>query len=176
MTARNYITLFACLFLVSCGAADNAADNSAGANPGNADPTMHVEQDNEALLSIALDAQENLHIFFRHLQRPSPGERDFRIKYPFEADTSSGFYREQIWLDDITFSNGIFSGTVINTPFFTQGIAKGDRTAFDPDGISDWMFMRKDKIIGGLSIKYLLELISAEDRSEQQADILKMFE
>jgi uncharacterized protein YegJ (DUF2314 family) len=139
-------------------------------------PTIHLNQDDEELVHIAESARDTLPIFFRHLLRPGEGQGGFRLKYPFRADSDSGFSMEQLWLEDIRFKDGVYYGLITNTPFYISAIKKGDIVSFSAGDITDWMYTDKEKIIGGLSIKYLLEQIPEHERSEEQRIVLKMFE
>ncbi|MDR0569476.1 MAG: DUF2314 domain-containing protein [Spirochaetaceae bacterium] len=124
-----------------------------------ADPTIHRSQDDEVLQAISLEAQETFPEFMEKLLNPASGERDFLVKCLFEADPGSGFSHELLWLEDIALEDGQYSGVAANTPYYISRIAIGDRVSFDAAGIGDWMYRRDGKIIGGRSIKYLIEQI-----------------
>jgi uncharacterized protein YegJ (DUF2314 family) len=141
-----------------------------------ASPTQHRDQDDPELARIAQSARETLPVFFRRLQSPLPGDGNFRIKYPLRADSRSGFSREQVWLSEIRFRDGVYSGVLDHSPYYVSGPAGGERIAFNVEEITDWMFTREGKITGGFSIKYLLEQIPEHERDEEQRRILGMFE
>ena len=135
--------------------------------------TLHMDQDDEELAQIAIQALDTLPDFFRRLLRPGKDENNFMVKYPFKADRYSGFNMEQLWLSNIRFKDGIYYGTVANTPFYVSAIKKGDTVTFNAGDITDWMYTSGDKIIGGHSIKHLLEQIP--EHSEEQQRIMEMF-
>jgi uncharacterized protein YegJ (DUF2314 family) len=135
--------------------------------------TMQVEQIDEEILQIAEDARNTLPSFFRHLNRPGAGEEQFCVKYPFAADNDGGI--EQVWLTSIYFKNGYYYGVLASSPILISGIKKGDKVTFEADNITDWMYMRNDRIIGGYSIKYLLEKIPDNQRSDREFKLLQMF-
>jgi uncharacterized protein YegJ (DUF2314 family) len=134
---------------------------------------MQVEQDDEEILQIADDARNTLPGFFRHLNRPGAGEKQFCVKYPFATDDNSGM--EQMWLTGIYFKNGVYFGVLASSPRQLSGKKKGDTVIFEADGITDWMYIRGDKIIGGYSIKYLLEKIPPNQRNDREHKLLQMF-
>jgi uncharacterized protein YegJ (DUF2314 family) len=134
------------------------------------------DQTGEALLQIAENARETLPDFFRRLFRAAKNESGFRIKCPFRADSGSGFSTEQLWLSDIGFRDGTYYGILDSTPLHIAGMRRGDTISFSADEITDWMYIRRGKIIGGHSIKYLLEQIPEEQRNEEQRGILAMFD
>jgi uncharacterized protein YegJ (DUF2314 family) len=143
---------------------------------GEADPTQHRDQADEGLALIAENARNTLPVFFRRLQSPLRGDGNFRIKYALKTGSGSAFGREQVWLSDIRYRDGNYSGVLVNAPYYIPGLARGDRIDFNIEEVTDWMFTREGKITGGLSIKYLLEQIPEHERDEEQRRILKMFE
>jgi uncharacterized protein YegJ (DUF2314 family) len=140
-----------------------------------ADPTRHQARDDPELARIAEDARDTLPVFFRRLQRPRSGDGNFRIKYALKADPRSGFGREQVWLSDIRFQDGRYSGMLANTPYYVPGLSRGDWVTIDTEEITDWMFTREGKITGGRSIRFLLEQIPEHERDEEQRRVLEMF-
>ena len=138
--------------------------------------TMQMEQSDTELLQIAEDSRDTLSSFFRYLARAGSDEHSFCIKYPFAADSGSGIGMEHVWLTGIQYKNGVYSGTIATTPIYLGSMKKGDTVTFSADSVSDWMYIRGGKIIGGYSIKYLLEQIPEDRRSEEQRIILGMFE
>jgi uncharacterized protein YegJ (DUF2314 family) len=127
---------------------------------------LPVEDEGEELAQIAEAARESFPRFVRRLQSPGPGETSFRVKYRFAAEEGSGFRDEYLWLSDIGFEQGSYYGFVANQPYYAGNLKTGDRVNFFAEDISDWMFYRDGKIVGGLSIKYLIEVIPPLDREE----------
>jgi uncharacterized protein YegJ (DUF2314 family) len=135
---------------------------------------MQAEQTDEKILQIAEDARNTLPGFFRQLTRANAKEEHFSIKYPFTADDGSGVNMEQVWLTGIHFKNGIYYGFLASAPRHLSGMKKGDKVMFDTDTITDWMYVRGGRIIGGDSIKYLLEKIPEDQRSDEERELLRM--
>ncbi|MDR0495193.1 MAG: DUF2314 domain-containing protein [Treponema sp.] len=129
---------------------------------------------NEKMLQIAEDARDTLSGFFRHLNRVNAEEGHFCVKYPFAADDDNGTNREQIWLTGIHFKNGIYYGFLANSPRHLAGMKKGDKVIFDMDNITDWLYVRNGKIIGGDSMKYLLEQVPQNQLSGNEHKLLRM--
>jgi uncharacterized protein YegJ (DUF2314 family) len=138
--------------------------------------TRRTHFGDEALERIARDARERLPLFLEHLRHPRKGEGQFSVKYPFAADSGSGFFREYLWLGDIVLRRGVYYGKILNRPYHTGGLETGMEVPFSLEGIADWMYMKNGKISGGLSIKYLIEEIPPLDREEELNRILALFE
>jgi len=138
---------------------------------------MPVYQDDMEIARIAEDARNTLPVFFRYLTTSGTGAhagKDCYVKCPFLADEDSGVDKEQIWLTGIQFSNGKYFGVLVNAPRHLSGMKRGDRVIFDMDAITDWMYVRGGQIIGGESIKYLLEKIPEDRRNDKEQELLKM--
>jgi uncharacterized protein YegJ (DUF2314 family) len=138
---------------------------------------MPVYQDDMEIVRIAEDARNSLPVFFRYLTRSGAGANagnDCYVKYPFLSVQDSGVDREQIWLTGIQFSNGKYFGILANAPRHLSGMKRGDRVIFDMDAITDWMYIQSGKIIGGESIKYLLEKTPESQRSDRERELLRM--
>jgi len=134
---------------------------------------MQVYQDDGEIARIAEDARNTLTVFFRYLTRAG-SSNDCYVKYPFLADDDSVVDREQVWLTNIQFSNGRYFGVLTSTPRYLGGMKKGDRVIFDMEAITDWMYVRDGKIIGGESIKYLVEKIPEDQRNDRNRELLHM--
>ena len=134
---------------------------------------MQVYQDDMEIARIAEDARNTLPDFFRYLTRADSG-KDCYVKYPFMADDDSGLNGEQIWLTGIQFRNGRYFGVLANAPRHLSGMKRGDRVIFEMDAITDWMYVRGGKIIGGESIKYLLEKVPENQRNDRERELLRM--
>ena len=137
--------------------------------------TMFTDKYDPDIILIEDNAQNSLSTFFRNLNRANYGDRNFFVKYPFLADTGSGIRVEQLWLTGIHYENGNYYGTLANSPMNISNLKKDDKVIFSTDSVTDWMYVHNGKIIGGQSIKYLLENIPEEQRNNQQRKILQMF-
>ena len=143
---------------------------------------MLIDQADGELAQIAEDARDTLPGFFWHLARARAGEKQFYIKYPFPADdetgvsATGGVVTEQIWLTGIHFKNNRYYGQLTSVPMHLSGMKPGDTVIFEADDITDWMFVRSGRIIGGLSVKYLLEKIPEDQRSDGEQNLLRMFD
>ena len=128
------------------------------------------------ILQIAQDARSTLPVFFRLMARAGAAGSSYCVKYPLPASDTSGYCSEQVWLSGISFKDGTYYGTLAGIPLYQEGLKKGDTIPFSADSVTDWMYIQNGKITGGESIKYLLEKIPENSRSQEQQKILEMFE
>jgi uncharacterized protein YegJ (DUF2314 family) len=130
----------------------------------------------EELNQIIRQARETLPEFIEKINNPGSDEGNFQVKYPFPADPGSGFSYEHIWLRDIRLQDGVYYGTISNQPYHCDGLVLDGEVPFLIENISDWMYTRGEKIIGGRSIKFLIESIPDPDRSAETAAYYEKFQ
>ena len=76
---------------------------------------------------------------------------------------------EHIWLTDVKkLSDGNYSGQFANDPSELPG-SIGDQVEFKQIDISDWMFMRNEKVVGGETIKAILKFMPEEEAEAMRA-------
>jgi len=150
---------------------------------GRPSPVLEIGRNDKEIEKITENARRALPVFFRNLARPEAGAGSFFVKYPLTASGDDGGgdapngATEQVWLGGIRFKDGRYYGVLANnTAGPSAGKKKGDTIVFDPDMITDWMYVQNGKIAGGRSIKYLLEKIPEDERSAEQRKILRMFD
>jgi uncharacterized protein YegJ (DUF2314 family) len=173
---RFFLFPLAALILLSCEAAGRQVLRWFPSGGPSSDPTFHLDRDNPELRRIAEEARDTLPVFIRRLQSPLEGDGNFRIKCPLETGKGGAFGREQLWLENIGFRNGAYHGTLANVPFYVPALKAGDIVTFEIDDITDWMYTRHGTIVGGRSIKYLLDQIPEHERDDEQRAVLAMFE
>jgi len=161
----KYIILCVVILFFSCDKSATDASRS---------PTTEIEQSDKEIGRIAENARNALPTFFRNLARPEAGANNFFVKYTLTADDSSS--TEQVWLGNVRVKDGICYGVLANSTNLLNSKKKGSTIVIDTDKITDWMYIQDGKIIGGRSIKYLLEKIPETQRSKDQRKILKMFD
>jgi len=164
--------LFSLLFAISYPSC-NMSNRNASLQPS---PTIEIGQGDKEIERIADNARRALPIFFRNLSMPENGANNFYVKYLLSSDDGGvePKVREQVWLGNIRLKNNTYYGTLANTT--SSPVGKNKDVIIDTDKITDWMYIQDGKIMGGQSIKYLLEKIPEDQRSEDQRRILRMFE
>lgn len=75
---------------------------------------------------------------------------------------------EHFWITDVQFADGVFVGKIGNDPGVVKNVSFGQTWTVKKEEISDWMFVRGDRIHGGYTIDPLLP-----SWSKEQADALR---
>ncbi len=78
----------------------------------------------------------------------------FSVKHPFPTD-SGGI--EHIWVQDPTYANGKFTGTLAVEPVDIKGLKTGQIVDVPKDEISDWIIQDGKTTRGGFTVKVLLD-------------------
>jgi len=138
------------------------------------DTVSAVADDDAAMNAIIAEARATVGSFLAELKAPAADESFFSVKYPFKTDEGSETKVEHIWLGDIAEENGKFFGIVGNDPFYIKGMKNGDRVEFDIASISDWMYYKGARIVGGKSMKYILE--NTKNLTEDEKKFLDSFD
>jgi len=122
---------------------------------------MVDDKDPEMIAAIA-EARAHVNEFVVALKAPQPGDRSFGIK----AALRDGQQVEHVWIDDVVYDGSAFSGTLGNDPELVKGHSLGESVRVVPGEISDWMYVRQDRLVGGYSIRLLRRRLTASERTE----------
>jgi len=109
-------------------------------------------------------ARETLDSFWKHYRKPGKEEKDFMLKVKIED--SNGI--EHFWCGNITIKNGAVYGDLWNYPEVVKSVKYGDSIRIDPENISDWMYYRSGRIVGGYTIRVLLKYLDDEERARYE--------
>lgn len=116
------------------------------------DPVTMVESDDPEMAAAEAKARETLDDFIAALQNPKPNQSDFGVKYAFsEGDTF-----EHMWITELTYANGEFSGVLGNDPALVKNIKNGDSVTIKRADVEDWLYFEGEDLIGGYTAKLLM--------------------
>ena len=163
---------FACTFLglcllpSLCGCRKPVQNNDHSVKrPGEPDVISVGENDKE--MNEAIDvARSTVDDFIKHLKEPVKGESLFAVKKKYEDRGKV----EHMWLNFVTFDGTAFRGKVGNEPLDVYNVQLGDPATVAPKDISDWMFVRDGKLVGGYSIRLLYNRASPEEKKKMDAE------
>lgn len=121
-----------------------------------------VRSEHAAMQEAVTKARKTVGQFIGALQHPSPGESDFEVKKPFVEEGNV----EHIWLSDVTFARGRFQGKVDNEPGKIRGLKAGQVVSVNFDEISDWVYIKNGKLIGGYTIRAHYNELTPHEKKE----------
>ena len=130
-------------------------------------PVIDVRTADMEMNAAIARARDTLPTFWASYDAPKPTESGHSLKVRFPTHRNSG---EHIWIAEVKkLGGGRYSGVFGNTPRDLPGKKAGDATEFTEADISDWMFMRNGKIVGGETIKPLLKSMPKADADALRA-------
>jgi uncharacterized protein YegJ (DUF2314 family) len=135
------VIILACLSLFGCGQSKLSDD----------DPTTFVSADDKLMNQAITEARQTVDEFIHKLQNPANDESDFSIKIPIKENGSV----EHFWLVNISYVDGVFSGTINNDPEIIHTVKNGQTYKAKKEEISDWLYMKSDKMIGNKTLHAL---------------------
>jgi uncharacterized protein YegJ (DUF2314 family) len=89
--------------------------------------------------------------------------RDGYDEQEMEAAIKDRGETEHFWLTDVTYRDGSFEGLIGNDPGIVTNVKFGQKWTLKKVEISDWMFMRDEKMHGNYTLRPLLRTMRKED-------------
>ena len=129
------------------------------------DKTIVYRAGDPEMAAAVEKARQTLPDFWRMFAAPEGDVGQFALKVAV-GDPGVNI-TEHFWLGSLkTLDDGRIEGTINNVPNHVKSVKHGQRYAFKTDDITDWMFYRRGKIVGGHTIRPLLKRLSKE-RADQ---------
>jgi uncharacterized protein YegJ (DUF2314 family) len=130
-------------------------------------PIVDVPNGDPEMAAAIAKARATLPVFWASYEAPKASEAGHSLKVRFPTRKNNG---EHIWMAEVKkLPDGRYSGRFANQPRDLPGKRVGDLVEFKEADISDWMFMRNGKIVGGETIKPLLKSMPKADADAMRA-------
>ncbi len=125
------------------------------------EPTIYnVGSEDEAMNAAILKANETLDDFNKGLADFKADSHALKVKF------SNGKDIEHMWVGDIKYIDGQYSGILNNDPEYITEYKAGDKINIDSGKISDWMYLVNGKLFGGYTIRVIRDKMSEEERQQ----------
>lgn len=129
------------------------------------EPTIYGVKSEDKEMNAAIEkANQTLNDFNTGLSNPKAESLALKVEF---AD-SNGI--EHMWIGDVEFKDGKYSGILNNDPEYIKEYKAGDKIDIDPSKISDWMYIENGKLFGGYTIKVLRNRMTEEERKQFDAE------
>jgi uncharacterized protein YegJ (DUF2314 family) len=130
-------------------------------------PVIDLSSGNAEMNAAIAKGRATLPTFWASYEAPKPSETGHSLKVRFPNPRNNG---EHIWMADVKkTADGRYSGRFANAPRDLLGKKAGEVALFNEADISDWMFMRYGKIVGGETIRPLLKSLPKADADALRA-------
>jgi len=160
--------LMALLAFVAATASVWAAEEETGHMAGRAAKApghpgyAQVSDDDKQMDRAVESAQKSLGFFMAALRAKKNGDTVFEIKKGF----IDGDKVEHLWIREVTYDGKNFHGKIDNRPLEVSNVHLGQRVSVAPQDVTDWMFLKDGKLIGGYTTRVLYARLSPEDKAE----------
>ncbi|MBS7230904.1 DUF2314 domain-containing protein [Flavobacterium psychroterrae] len=152
MKSKILITLIIFCF-ISCKNSDKVEREN--------QPDIYDVKSTDKEMNAAIEkANQTLTDFNTALLNPEIEVKSLKVKFQNETDA------EHIWLSDIEFKDGKYSGVLDNEPEYITEYKIGDKVNVDSKNISDWMYIDNGKLFGGYTIKVLRNRMSEDEKKQ----------
>lgn len=128
-------------------------------------PAIYNVTNEDKDMNAAIEkANQTLADFNKALSNPKAEAQALKVQFPY----SDG--NEHMWVGNIEFKDGKYSGILNNDPEYVTEYKSGDKIEIDPSKISDWMYLENGKLFGGYTIRVLRDQMSEEERKQFDAE------
>lgn len=125
------------------------------------DKVINFAEDDAEMNAAIQKARDSLPLFWQ-VFRDRPAEVTY---FSLKVGISDGTTTEHFWTSDIELGEGVISAVIDNDPVMVKTVARGQRIAISEPDISDWMFVRNGKIVGGETLRVMLKQMTPEERA-----------
>ena len=120
-----------------------------------------VSDDDKQMDRAVENAQKTLGFFIAALKAKKDGDSVFEIKKGF----IDGDKVEHLWIRRITFDGKNFHGQIDNRPLEIKNVHAGEHVTIAPADVTDWMFLKDGKLIGGYTTRVLYARLSPQEKA-----------
>lgn len=123
------------------------------------DRVISVSAEDGAMSKAIADARTKLLHFWKVMAAPKAGETDFCLK----VRVVDGETVEHFWCTDLKIEKGVISGVIGNDAEMVKTVRLGQRITIKEADISDWLYMKAEKMIGNYTVRPLMKSMSKEE-------------
>jgi uncharacterized protein YegJ (DUF2314 family) len=132
-------------------------------------PIVKLTSDDADMNAAIARARDTLPTFWASYDAPKPSETGHGLKVRFAVGPDRF---EHIWMSEVEkLPDGNFSGRFANQPSDLPGKNEGDQVEFKQVDITDWLFIRNGKVVGGETIRLLLKSMPKEQADAMRAQM-----
>lgn len=127
------------------------------------DTLVTGDYDEQEMADAISKAKSTVDTFIQTL-KSGDGE-GFAVKAPI----SDGKNVEHFWVTNVAYKDGKFTGKIDNEPGMVSNVKVGQEWTIAKEDISDWMFIRNDKMHGNYTMRPLLKTLPENEAAIYRA-------
>jgi uncharacterized protein YegJ (DUF2314 family) len=101
------------------------------------------------------------------LKSNNPDYSDFAVKKKYDTEDGG----EHMWISVMMLTNGNYRGVVNNDAENTTEVKFGDTVVVKKSEITDWMYLEKNVLRGGYTIREIRNRLNQEERKKMDGDM-----
>ena len=117
------------------------------------DPVTEAEFDDKEMNAAIDKARSRVAEFIERLKNPRLTDESFSVKKMI----SDGEEVEHLWLTDVSYSDGKFTGILNEDPQSVRNVIFGQEITVEEIEILDWMYLDDGELVGNYTLRVLLE-------------------
>ena len=154
------------VFLSLAAAAPERPETDASTNKRAEAWCKTISDDDKAMDRAVTKARESLGFFLAALKAHKPDSSGFEVK----KCCIDGDNVEHVWISNVTWDGKQFHGRVDNAPLDIRNVKLGQRVTVAPEDVTDWMFVKDGKLMGGFTTRVFYSRLSADEKSQFQKE------
>jgi uncharacterized protein YegJ (DUF2314 family) len=116
--------------------------------------------DDPEMLAATAEARKTWPDFVKAFRNKPENSESFSAKFPFDAPDQKEF----MWVEVVSINGETVVGRLGNDPVWVKDLKLGDEVKMKVSRLSDWMYLKDGEIVGGYTVKVLME----KQRQEKQ--------
>jgi uncharacterized protein YegJ (DUF2314 family) len=108
-------------------------------------------------------AKKTYPAFLQQFRDPDSSVSDFSVKMRFDYGEGNG---EHMWLSNLYSRDEKLFGVLGDDPVKITTVHAGDSLEIKEDRLSDWMYIKGNKLVGGYTIKAIYRKMSEKEKAE----------
>lgn len=131
----------------------------------NGDEVYTVGSDDDEMNQAILKAKQTYPEFLTALHSEDSLNHAHAVKMRFDFG-SEKTNAEHMWLGDLFFRDSVLFGILNSDPVEILSVKNGDTLEIKKEKLSDWMYIRDNRLMGGYTIKVLYNKMTSEEKKQ----------
>jgi uncharacterized protein YegJ (DUF2314 family) len=127
-----------------------------------------VKSDDAEMNQAMQTARDKFPEFWREVsadyKRPIPVLDNCMVKAYFNDPNGAKEGPEHMWVTDLEYDGKLITGTLSDIPHHLRSVKRGQDVSFPIERLSDWIYVKNGKAVGGFTIHLLRSRMSESER------------
>lgn len=116
--------------------------------------------DDPQMLAATEEARRTWPEFVQAFRKKPENTESYAAKFPFDAPDQKEF----MWVEVVAIKEDTIVGRLGNDPVWVKDLKLGDEVTMKVSELSDWMYFKDGEIVGGYTVKVLMEKQKREEK------------